>query len=179
MSKYDVDIAAGEYVLGILSPEQRHRFEERLEREPELRRQVARWESLLSRFERDDPATPPAELWSRITRALDQQASAPLFHTVRLDDGEWMPIRPGIERKLLYRDPTTGTGSYLFRMQPGAMIEGHHHPGAEECLVLEGDLTIGELRLNAGDYHVAEEGTIHPDLRSHGGAVMFVRGVSL
>ena len=34
MSKYDVDIAAGEYVLGILSPEQRHRFEERLENEP-------------------------------------------------------------------------------------------------------------------------------------------------
>ena len=179
MSKYDVDIAAGEYVLGILSPEQRHRFEERLEREAELRRQVARWESLLSRLERNDPATPPAELWSRIARALDQQASAPPFHTVRLDDGEWMPIRPGIERKLLYRDPTTGTGSYLFRMQPGAMIEGHHHPGAEECLVLEGDLTIGELHLNAGDYHVAEEGAIHPDLRSHGGAVMFVRGVSL
>ena len=179
MSKNDVDIAAGEYVLGILSAEQRHRFEERLEHDPVLRDQVARWEGLLCRLERGDQAAPPADLWSRVERALDQQASASPFHTVRLDDGEWMLIRPGLERKLLYRDPTTGTGSYLFRMKPGASIEGHHHARAEECLILEGDLTIGNLRLNAGDYHVAEGGTIHPVLRSYGGAVMFVRGVSL
>jgi quercetin dioxygenase-like cupin family protein len=179
MSKYDVDIAAGEYVLGILSPEQRHRFEERLENEPLLREQVARWEVLLSRLERDDHVAPPADLWSRVERALDQQPSASPFHTVRLDDGEWKPIRPGLERKLLYREPGTGTESYLFRMKPGALIEGHHHARAEECLVLEGDLTIGDLRLNAGDYHVAERGTIHPVLRSDGGAVMFVRGTSL
>ena len=176
MSKFDVDIAAGEYVLGILSPEQRHRFEERLEKEPALREQVARWEVLLSRLERGNQAAPPPDLWSRIERALDQQASASPFHTVRLNDGEWMPIRPGLERKLLYRDPATGTESYLFRMEPGALIEGHHHARAEECLVLEGDLTIGDLHLNAGDYHVAARGSIHPVLRSQGGAVMFVRG---
>lgn len=179
MSKHDVDIGAGEYVLGILGPEQLLRFEERLANEPELRKQVARWESLLSRLEPGDRATPPADLWSRIERDLDQPASTPPFHTIRLDDGAWMPFRPGIERKLLHLDPATGTGSYLFRMQPGASIEGHRHERAEECLILEGDLTIGELRLNAGDYHVAEGGTIHPDLRSHGGAVMFVRGASL
>jgi quercetin dioxygenase-like cupin family protein len=176
MSKHDVDIAAGEYVLGMLSTEQRHRFEQRLEKEPALRGQVARWEILLTRLEVGNQAAPPANLWSRVERTLDQEASAAPFHTVRLEDGEWMSIRPGLEKKLLYRDPATGTGSYLFRMQPGALIEGHHHARAEECLVLEGDLTIGDLRLNAGDYHVAAEGTIHPVLRSQGGAVMFVRG---
>lgn len=179
MSKVDVDIAAGEYVLGILSPEQRRRFEERLENEPLLREQVARWETLLSRLERGDGAAPPADLWSRLERALDQEAPASSFHTVRLDAGEWMLIRPGLERKLLYRDPATGTASYLFRMKPGASIEGHHHDKAEECLVLEGDLIIGDLRLHAGDYHVAERGTMHPVLSSAGGAVMFVRGASL
>lgn len=179
MSKYDFDVAAGEYVLGILSAEQRLRFEERLVNEPALRKQVAGWESLLSRLEPADRAMPPAELWSKIERDLDQPANAPPFHTVRLDDGEWAPIRPGLERKLLYRDPTTGSGSYLFRMEPGASIEGHHHERAEECLILEGDLTIGDLHLHAGDYHVAEGGTIHPDLKSRGGAVMFVRGASL
>lgn len=176
MSKYDVDIAAGEYVLGILSPEQRHRFEERLENEPALREQVARWEVLLSRLERGNQAAPPADLWPRVERALDQEASASSLHTVRLDEGEWMLIRAGLARKLLYRDPDTGTESYLFRMEPGASIEGHHHAHAEECLVLEGDLTIGDLRLSAGDYHVAARGSIHPVLRSQGGAVMFVRG---
>jgi anti-sigma factor ChrR (cupin superfamily) len=61
-------------------------------------------------------------------------------------------------------------------MAPGALIEGHHHESPEECLILEGDLSVGELRLNAGDYHVAARGSMHPVLRSQGGAVMFVRG---
>ena len=176
MSKDDVDILAAEYVLGILSPEERHRFEQRLDDEPLVRERVAKWETLLSRLEREDqPATPP-DVWSRVKRALDQETLASPFHTVRLDDGEWMSVRPGLERKVLYRDPETGAESYLFRMEPGASIEGHHHASAEECLVLEGDLTIGDLRLNAGDYHMAARGSIHPVLRSQGGAVMFVRG---
>jgi quercetin dioxygenase-like cupin family protein len=176
MSKDDVNIAAGEYVLGILSPEERHRFEQRLENEPLLRERVARWETLLSRLEREDQLGTPPDLWSRVERALNQEASTSPFHTIRPDDGEWLPIRPGLERKVLYRDPETGAESYLFRMEPGASIEGHRHASAEECLVLEGDLTIGDLRLNAGDYHVAARGSIHPVLRSQGGAVMFVRG---
>jgi anti-sigma factor RsiW len=176
MSDNDMDIAAGEYVLGLLSPDQRHRFEERLAREPALREQVARWAALLGRLERGNEAVPPRDLWSRIEQALDREASASSFHTVRLDDGEWTRIRPGLERKLLYRDPATGTESYLFRMAPGALIEGHHHSSPEECLILEGDLSVGELRLNAGDYHVAGRGSMHPVLRSQGGAVMFVRG---
>lgn len=176
MSKYDSDILAAEYVLGVLSAEQCRRFEERMEKEPALRRHVARWEILLTRLEAGSRAAPPAALSSRIGQALDQETLAASFHTVRLEDGDWVSIRSGLEKKLLYRDPVTGEESYLFRMQPGASIEGHHHAKAEECLILEGDLAIGDLRLNAGDYHLAAKGTIHPILRSQGGALMFVRG---
>ena len=176
MSKYDADILAAEYVLGVLSTEQSHRFEERMEKEPALRRQVARWELLLTCFEAGNGAAPLADLSVRIGQVLDQEKLAASFHTVRLEDGDWVSIEAGLEKKLLYRDPVTGEASYLFRMQPGALIEGHHHAKAEECLILEGDLAIGDLRLNAGDYHVAAEGTIHPVLRSQGGALMFVRG---
>ena len=176
MSKYDADILAAEYVLGVLSAEQCRRFEERMEKEPALRRQVARWEVLLTRLEAEKQTAPPAALSSRIGQALDQEILAASFHTVRLEDGDWVLVRSGLERKLLYRDPVTGEESYLFRMQPGASIEGHHHAKAEECLILEGDLAIGNLRLGAGDYHLAPKGTIHPVLRSQGGALMFVRG---
>jgi anti-sigma factor ChrR (cupin superfamily) len=176
MSKYDADILAAEYVLGVLSAEQCRRFEERMEKEPALRRQVARWEVLLTRLEAGNRAAPPAALSSRIGQALDQETLAASFYTVRLEDGDWVSIRSGLEKKLLYRDPVTGEESYLFRMQPGASIEGHRHAKAEECLILEGDLAIGDLRLNAGDYHVAAKGTIHPVLRSQRGALMFVRG---
>jgi len=179
MSKHIEDILAGEYVLGILDVEQSHRFEERLEREPALRTQVARWKALLGRLEAGQEEAPPVEVWSRLNRALDREAPVPLFHTVRLEDGGWTPSAPGIEKKFLYRDLATGTESYLFRMQPGASIEMHHHPRAEECLVLEGDLAIGDLRLKTGDYHVATKGTMHPALRSEGGAIVFVRGAVL
>ena len=179
MSKDDLDILAGEYVLGILGPEERRRFEQRLESNPLLRERVARWETVLGRLNREEQTATPPDLWSRLKRALDQETSAWTFHTIRMNDGEWMSIRPGLERKVLYRDPETGAESYLFRMEPGALIEGHHHAHAEECLVLEGDLTIGDLRLNAGDYHVAARGSIHPVLSSQGGAVMFVRGAVL
>jgi anti-sigma factor ChrR (cupin superfamily) len=174
MSKHDADTVAGEYVLGMLSAEQRHRFEQRFEKEPALRRQVARWEILLTRLEVGNQAAPPADLWSRVERALDQEASAAPFHTVRLGDGGWMWIRPGLEKKLLYRDPATGTESYLFRMRPGALIEGHHHARAEECLVLEGDLTIGDLRLTQVTMWRPGRSI---QLRTE--AVMFVRGAVL
>ena len=176
MSEYDADVLAGEYVLGILDVEQSRRFEQRLEKEPALRVAAAQWEALLTGFETGAEEAPPAEAWSRLAQALARQASAAPFHTVRLEDGDWVSIGLGVDKKFLYRDPTTGTESALFRLQPGAFIEAHHHAKAEECLVLEGDLTIGDLRLNPGDYHLAGKGTIHPVLRSESGAVLFVRG---
>lgn len=179
MSKHVDDILAGEYVLGILDVEQCRRFEERLENEPALRALVARWETLFSRFELEHQETPPVKVWSRLDRALDLEVATTPFHTVRLEDVGWISIAPGIEKKCLYRDPATGTESQLYRMQPGASIVKHQHPQAEECLVLEGDLAIGDLRLKAGDYHVAAMGTMHPALRSQDGAVVFVRGAVL
>ena len=176
MSEYDADVQVGEYVLGILDAEQSRRFEQRLEKESALRAELARWEILLADLETGAGEAPPAEAWARLAQALEQEASVAPFHTVRLQDRDWVSIGLGVEQKFLYRDPMTGTESSLFRLQPGAFIEAHRHANAEECLVLEGDLTIGDLRLNAGDYHLAGKGTIHPVLRSQSGAVLFVRG---
>jgi anti-sigma-K factor RskA len=58
MSKYDADILTAEYVLGVLSAEQCHRIEERMEEERALRGQVARWEVLLTRFEAGNGGVP-------------------------------------------------------------------------------------------------------------------------
>jgi len=176
MSEYDADILAAEYILGVLDAEQSRRFEQRLEQEPALRAEVARWEALLGGFETATEEAPPAEAWTRLAQALDREETAVPFHTARLQDGDWVPIGLGVEKKFLYRDSMTGTESSLYRLQPGACIEAHRHAKAEECLVLQGDLTIGDLRLNAGDYHVAGKGTIHPVLRSQSGTVRFVRG---
>jgi anti-sigma factor ChrR (cupin superfamily) len=176
MSEYDADILAAEYILGVLDAEQSRRFEQRLEQEPALRAEVARWEALLGGFETATEEAPPAEAWTRLAQALDREETAVPFHTVPLAGWRLGADRTRRREKFLYRDSMTGTESSLYRLQPGACIEAHRHAKAEECLVLQGDLTIGDLRLNAGDYHVAGKGTIHPVLRSQSGTVLFVRG---
>ena len=43
-----------------------------------------------------------------------------------------------------------------------ALNEPHHHGGAEECYVLEGDLRTGDVWMHAGDYQHAAAGSVHP-----------------
>ena len=43
-------------------------------------------------------------------------------------------------------DPETGAGTYLMRMEPGAVTIEHDHPLMEEFLVLEGDLVDSDAK---------------------------------
>lgn len=75
---HDVQILAGEYVLGTLSAEQRVEVQQRLSHDPALRRAVDGWETrLLALTDMVEPRTPTPQLWSRIERSLDQLSSAP------------------------------------------------------------------------------------------------------
>ena len=48
------------------------------------------------------------------------------------------------------------------------------HADDEECLVLEGEVSVGDLRLRAGDFHVAARGSQHPRLESRPGALLLL-----
>ena len=50
------------------------------------------------------------------------------------------PVQPEMSWLPLSFDPETQQGTYLMRMEPGAVTIAHDHPGMEEFLVLEGDL---------------------------------------
>jgi quercetin dioxygenase-like cupin family protein len=52
-------------------------------------------------------------------------------------------------------DPERNDQTVLIRMQPGLVVVGHRHTQEEECLVLEGEVFIGDYRLGQGDMHVA------------------------
>jgi anti-sigma factor ChrR (cupin superfamily) len=95
--------------------------------------------------------------------------------TVRSAEGEWVELLPGLFEKVLYVDLETGTRSFLVRAERGAVVPAHVHDGAEECLVIEGDVQIGNVDLRAGDYHVAPRGTTHPFLTTRGGCIVFLR----
>ena len=73
-----------EYVLGVLGASERREFAARLAREPDLAREVARWEQRLGGLARDvKPVAPASTTWSRIELAIAQPPAphAPMAQT--------------------------------------------------------------------------------------------------
>jgi anti-sigma-K factor RskA len=65
------EIISGEYVLGVLSTEDRRRVEARMAVDKRFAQQVRRWQTNLSGFNDDyDEVRPPAQLYNRLERRL-------------------------------------------------------------------------------------------------------------
>lgn len=124
------------------------------------------------------PAAPPAPLLDKLRRRiLRRAATAPqddlsLF-TLRAQEGHWQRLAPGVEMKRLFEDDRSH--AFLIRLEPGAVLPSHPHAVDEECLVLEGEIHLGDLHFRAGDYHVARAGSTHGLVTSPGGGVMYLR----
>ena len=97
--------------------------------------------------------------------------------TVHASEGRWQPVGPGLQLKVLHREPG-GPMSYLVRMAPGSQLPPHRHPVDEECVVLEGELQIGALRVCAGDFHLGRKDLPHTAVLSAEGALIFLRGAT-
>lgn len=70
----DLDLLAGEYVLGTLPPEERQAVERRLLDSPELARRVAAWERHLAPLSQDlPPLTPSPRVWQQLRRSVAAQ----------------------------------------------------------------------------------------------------------
>lgn len=108
--------------------------------------------------------------------AQEEACLHPGFKTIRAQDGEWLEPVPGAQIKILHQDGETGPLTYLARLAPGFEMHGHPHPVDEECMMLEGDLWLGDLHLQAGDYHFASSGMHHGRLRSENGALVYLKG---
>ncbi len=174
----ETEAQAAEYVLGTLDAESRRRFARDLARDPLLQEITEGWERRLGPLaEAVEPVAPPAALWGRIDAVLNQPPkAAPFGTTVRADEGQWKRLAKGVEKKLLLRDREAGIESYLLRMAPGSRLPAHRHRITEECLVLEGELSIGEFSFAAGDFHAVAPGERHPEIFSAAGALVYIRG---
>ena len=89
-----------------------------------------------------------------------------------------VPVRPAmcIDRKVLHEQD--GVMSYLLRFAPGAVLPAHRHPVDEECVVLEGTIRIGALKLGPGGYHHVPKDVLDADSTSDEGCVIYLRGAS-
>jgi quercetin dioxygenase-like cupin family protein len=115
-----------------------------------------------------------AAMKARVLAAAD--AAAPAFVTVHRDDGAWQPLAPDIAIRVLDSDDTMQ--AYLLKLAPGACLPAHPHPADEMCFVLEGDATLGDLVVGAGDYHLARAGSTHGDVTTRNGCVLLIRAGS-
>lgn len=95
--------------------------------------------------------------------------------TVHEHEGEWINIKPKVSIKPLSLDRAAGTRSFLMRLDAGAQWPAHEHSVDEECIVLHGDISIGDLTITQGDYHLAPKGVRHEQFTSKQGALLFLR----
>lgn len=89
--------------------------------------------------------------------------------------GDWWRLSPGVDVKCL-----RGRGdvlSMLVRLQPGSVLADHGHRLEEDCLMLSGEIFLGDILLRADDYHLAPVGARHVDGFSEPGGLLFVHGV--
>lgn len=113
-------------------------------------------------------------LAARVNNALD---GMPLVETLRANEGDWHPLAPGVDMKLLLRDPTNGCCTFLARYAPGSRVPRHLHGTFEECMLVSGELEIAGIEMRPGDYQVVRPGARHGELYSRSGALVFARAV--
>jgi quercetin dioxygenase-like cupin family protein len=96
--------------------------------------------------------------------------------SILTNEGDWIEAQKGLFQKDLWTDGTVA--SRFFRIEPGTKIEGHYHPMDEECMMLSGDVFLGDILLQQGDYHLAPKGSEHLEITSDTGGLLFVRSAA-
>lgn len=128
--------------------------------------------ALLERLERE-PRTESAnpQIWKRWTR--DDENRKLLIR--RSEEGAWEETGvEGVRVKRLLMDQTRNQFTALVRMAPGSSYPRHVHNSAEECLVLEGDIRMGDHVLRAGDYQYAPSDSLHGVQSTEGGCLLLI-----
>lgn len=119
-----------------------------------------------------DTAAANVQLWKQWS--APPAASSSLF-VLRGNDGEWEKTEvEGVEVKQLFVDQERDYVTMLVRMQPGSSYPSHRHGGFEECYVLQGDLSVGENVMRAGDYQRAAGGSVHVVQSTAQGCMLFI-----
>ena len=93
---------------------------------------------------------------------------------VHSPDIEWKFSAPGVSKKILRYDETTGEMTLLLKFDPGSTYPAHNHPEGEEIFILEGDLRVGGDELRAGDYLYTPPDGKHA-VSSRDGCLLFIK----
>lgn len=120
------------------------------------------------------PIAPPLGLRAKVLERARASTPGKHFITLRNQEG-WSELAPGVSVKVLFVDQHATTKSFLLRAAPGTCLPEHEHHGDEECMVLEGSFTLGDLTLRAGDFHCAPKGSTHGAAFTENGVLVYLR----
>ncbi len=102
-------------------------------------------------------------------------SSAPLhLMRSRQADAGWQPLREGVSLLPLYAEGEAL--SLLARFEAGARVPAHPHGIDEECLMVEGELFLGDVLLPEGGFQLAPGGTQHGELFADAPCLLFFHG---
>jgi anti-sigma factor ChrR (cupin superfamily) len=93
--------------------------------------------------------------------------------TIRDADGNWIEVASGIYRKHLFSNGRTR--AVLYRMLAGSAFPAHEHPSDEECVCLQGEVSLGGIVITAGDFHLAPQGASHGVISTATGCILYIR----
>ena len=150
------------YALGALPAGESAGAEERLAECAECRTELAALRPVVAALASWPPDVlhPSASVWERLSRRLADETGQPPLEAPRpAAQPDWEDAAPGIQCRILATDEQTGRVSMLVRLAPGTEYPPHTHAGVEELHMLEGELMVGEKKLQAGDYLRSEPGT--------------------
>ena len=124
------------------------------------------------------PVPPAPALKSRLLSHVAQFEQLKPVADVRRNEENWVATGiPGVAVRQLFTDSSTRTQTMLLRMDPGVSYPAHNHHGAEQCLVLKGDVRWGDLVYEEGDFLVMGQGSHHPEIHTvHGNLLLLVSG---
>jgi anti-sigma factor ChrR (cupin superfamily) len=184
------------YAAGAMPSEERAQFEAHLEGCSACQEAVRELGQVVLAFaEAAPPVTPRPEVRERLLRQLGTGAAAasqptPLKEQLtgavtpgasqdlifrREAPEEWKDGGvPGVRIRILFVDRERDQFTALVRMAAGASYPGHLHRGPEECLVLEGDLHVGDVVMRPGDYQRAAAGSRHGTQSTENGCLLFI-----
>ncbi|MBI3447431.1 MAG: cupin domain-containing protein [Acidobacteria bacterium] len=163
------------HALGALDPEEEASFQEHLALCDACRAEVGGVEAALRDLPLAAPeVAPPASLRARVVERIQQaKQSDVVFALAR--DAVWTPTGiDGIETRRLFHDEADDRMTMLVRMAAGTTYPGHRHTEDEDCYVIEGDLTLNEVKLKGGDYVRANAGSLHRIVSTEKGCLLLI-----
>lgn len=169
--------------LGLLDKNETEEFKkEILNSSEENRRFVSEMNNLVSLFPKAinksfDKFSPPDRAKVNLFKKIgspENSVTNPIeakFNFVLADSGDWIdhPEVEGVKIKQLSFNKEKNYAMLLMKVAAGTEYPAHHHGGAEECYVIEGDLYAQGQILGPGDFHHAESGSDHEPLYTKNG----------